>query len=89
MEFEWDPAKAVSNSLKHGVEFKWAAGVFEDPWSFESLDWYEGEVRYNRTGMVAGRVVVVTYTWRGESCRIISARKAEPYERRKYHEVQI
>lgn len=87
MEFEWDPAKASSNALKHDVEFKWAAGVFEDPWSFDSVDWDESEERYNRTGMVEGRVIVVTYTWRGEICRIISARKAEPYERRKYHEV--
>ena len=41
-------------------------------------------------GMTEGRILVVTYTIRfdngDEIIRIISARPAEPRERRKYHE---
>ena len=36
--------------------------------------------------MVEGRLLFVAYTMRGEKIRIITARKAEPYERRRYHE---
>ena len=37
-------------------------------------------------GIVEGRLLFVGYTVRGAKIRIITARKAEPYERRKYHE---
>jgi uncharacterized protein len=37
-------------------------------------------------GMVENRLLFVGYTMRDERIRIISARKAEPYERRKYHD---
>jgi uncharacterized DUF497 family protein len=33
-----------------------------------------------------GRLLFVGYTMHGEKIRIITARKAEPYERRRYHE---
>jgi uncharacterized DUF497 family protein len=35
--------------------------------------------------MVEIRLLYVAYTLRGERIRIISARKAEPHERRRYH----
>ena len=37
-------------------------------------------------GMVGNRLLFVAYAMRGESIRIISGRRAEPYERRKYHD---
>jgi uncharacterized DUF497 family protein len=46
----------------------------------------EDERRFNAIGMVNGRVLFVTYTIRGAVIRIISARGAEPHEKRKYHE---
>ena len=36
--------------------------------------------------MAEGRLLYVAYTMRGDMIRIISARGAEPYERRRYHE---
>ena len=36
--------------------------------------------------MLEDRLLLVAYTIREERIRIISARKAEPYERRKYHD---
>jgi len=35
--------------------------------------------------MVENRLLHVTYTLRQDRIRIISARKAEPHERRRYH----
>jgi uncharacterized DUF497 family protein len=46
-----------------------------------------GELRFNAIGLVEGRVLFVTYAIRGDVVRIISARGAEPHERRKYHEI--
>lgn len=46
-----------------------------------------GELRFNAIGLVDGRMIFVTYTMRGDAVRIISARGAEPHEKRKYHEV--
>ena len=34
-----------------------------------------------------GRMLFVTYTMRGDIVRIISARGAEPHEKKKYHEI--
>lgn len=33
-----------------------------------------------------GRILVVVYTWRGDTIRLISARKATPRERKQYGE---
>jgi uncharacterized protein len=87
MEFEWDPNKAARNIVKHDVSFDTAMHVFVDPFLFEINDEDDGqEVRYNVVGMVDGRLLHVTYTMRRDVYRIISARAAEPYERRRYHE---
>ena len=45
-----------------------------------------GQDRYILLGMVQDRVLAVAYTQRRARVRIISARLAEPRERRRYHE---
>ena len=59
-----------------------------DPFAIEWEDPEQdpNEERYGVIGMVEGRLLFVGYTMRGEKIRIITARKAEPYERRRYHE---
>ena len=53
---------------------------------FDDLD-ATGELRFNAFGLVDGRMIFVTYTMRGDIVRIISARGAEPHEKRKYREI--
>jgi uncharacterized DUF497 family protein len=62
--------------------------VFLDPYliEFDDRD-ATGELRFNAIGLVESRVLVITSTIRGDVVRIISARGAEPHERRKYHEI--
>jgi len=92
--FEWDSAKNLSNQRKHGVSFEEAAQIFRDPLY---LSWKErvqdGEVRWQAYGKVEGlSVLIVAHTIREELengdeievVRIISARRAEPKERRRY-----
>ena len=94
IKFEWDPVKAEVNRENHKVGFEQARDVFKDALAVDELDDREdyGEDRFNRIGMVEGRLLVVTYTGRtdedsgDEIIRIISARLAERRERRRYHE---
>jgi hypothetical protein len=87
-EFEWDDRKAAQNRAAHAVSFDMARAVFRDPFA---LDWLDdrrdyGEERYVTIGMAEGRLLYVAYTMRGGRIRVISARAAEPEERRAYHE---
>ena len=86
--FEWDPDKAAQNEADHAVSFETAQDVFDDPFALEWLDDREdyGEDRYIVLGMVDDRLLYVVYTMRNDRIRIISARGAEPHERRRYHE---
>ncbi|HEX3845740.1 MAG TPA: BrnT family toxin [Steroidobacteraceae bacterium] len=62
--------------------------MFGDPFALEWLDDREdyGEERFVIVGMVEDRLLYVAYAIRGDVYRIISARGAEPNERRRYHE---
>ena len=81
-------SKDQANRQKHGVDFRTAAKVFLGPYviEFDDLD-ARGELRFNAIGQVDGRILFVTYTMRGDVVRILSARGAEPHEKRKYHEI--
>lgn len=87
-EFEWDDAKAASNFARHKVSFEQAREAFGDHFSVEYEDDRAdyGEERTVLLGMVGDRLLAVVYTLRDERVRIISAREAEPHERRHYHE---
>ena len=87
-DFEWDDAKAASNYRKHCVTFEIAKLVFRDPFAIEDEDWdlEVCEPRYEIIGMARERLLFVAYTMRGPRIRIISAREAEPYEKRRYYE---
>jgi uncharacterized protein len=80
-EFEWDDAK-------RGITFAMVRDVFSDPFAIEQSDdrFDYGEERWSILGMADNRLVLVAYTLRRERIRIISARLAEPHERREYHE---
>ena len=84
MKFDWDPAKAESNVRKHGVRFADAVTALEDELALTMRDPFaEGEERWVTLGVDSlGRALVVVYTWRDDSIRVISARRATPSERR-------
>jgi uncharacterized protein len=92
LRFEWDLAKAASNLSKHRVSFEIAMRAFSDPFALVEQDRIEGgEQRWQTLGMVEGVVLLlVAHTVREEGdievIRIISARRAEPKERRKYEQ---
>ena len=86
---EWDPAKARANRRKHGVTFEEAATVFNDPLSSTIPDpmHSESEERFVIVGQsIQQRLLIVVHTDRGDHIRIISARLANPHERKTYEE---
>jgi len=87
--FEWDPHKARSNAAKHGVTFIEAASVFGDPLSrlYDDPAHVVDEARWLMVGRSAGgRVLVISFTERSDSLRIISAREATTRERKVYED---
>ena len=95
MEFEWDPRKAASNEVKHGVSFTEAMHVFEDPYALFLQDRIDetGEARWQILGTIDQMsIVLVVHTIRGEEpasrVRLISARRATRKERRIYEEAR-
>jgi len=86
--FDWNEAKAAANYAKHGVRFEAAREVFKDPFAIEQFDDREnyGEERWTIVGVARGRLLYVAYTMRNKVVRITSARAAEPFEQREYHE---
>lgn len=92
-KFTWDADKARANFRKHRVSFEAAARVFTDPNAFTKQDRIEnGEYRWQTIGMVDGiMVLLVAHTLdenidSTEVIRIISARHADPKERKSYEQ---
>ena len=88
MDVEFDQVKDALNQAKHKLPLRLAELVFLGPF-VEEEDYREayGETRFVATGPIAsldGRVFVVVYTWRNNTRRIISFRKANDRELRKY-----
>ena len=89
MQFTWDPKKATSNLRKHGVSFQEAITVFFDPLAriHDDPDHSIGEVREIIAGWSAAeRLLLVSFTERGDTVRIINARVANAQERRRHEE---
>ncbi len=88
--FEWDPQKAASNRLKHGVSFEEAATLFGDDRSLTIPDpqHSQQEPRFVTMGLsYTARVLVVVHTDRRGRIRLISARPASQKERRQHEDL--
>jgi hypothetical protein len=88
---EWDRRKSDLNRRKHKIDFEFAARGFYDPLRRTEIEGYEhGEIRWRTVCEIEGRIFVISHTTREEGdveiVRIVSARKAEPRERRAYEE---
>jgi uncharacterized DUF497 family protein len=91
--FVWDDEKARANLRKHRVSFEIAARVFTDPHALTVQDRIEGEeYRWQTLGRVGDiTLLLVAHTLQedpdgGEVIRIISARRADPKERKRYEQ---
>ena len=101
MHYEWDEEKNLLNQRKHGISFEMAALVFEDQGCLVRLDRIDetGEQRWHAIGAArieseAAVVLLVVHIYREENdgeeiTRIISARRAEKNDIRRYQEQEV
>jgi len=92
--FEWDPDKARSNQIKHGVGFEEAATIFKDP---RALSIFDDEHSTNEDRWVTmgisntGKLLTVCHTFQKNdedivAIRIFSGRKATKIEIEQYRD---
>jgi uncharacterized protein len=89
LRFIWNEDKAQVNVQKHGITFEEALTVFGDSNSLTIFDEKHSveEDRFIDLGLSAsGNLLVVVYTEREDTIRIISSRNATISERRQYEE---
>ncbi|MGM3307540.1 BrnT family toxin [Anabaena sp. WFMT] len=88
MQFEWDEAKNLENIRKHQIDFADVPEMFDSPMLIEEDERFDyGEERWLGIGFLGNGVAVVVWTERqGDVIRIISARRANRYERKKFEQ---
>jgi uncharacterized DUF497 family protein len=86
IKLDWDSAKAKANLTKHGISFSEVEPAFYDNFALSMPDVFSlSEERFVLIGRDArNRVLTVSYLYRGEGIRVISARPATKAERRSY-----
>lgn len=89
INFEWDAAKASANLKKHRVSFEEAKSIFYDEFGVQFFDEEHStdEERFLMLGMSSNaKLLIVCHCERerGQTIRIISARKATQRERTFY-----
>jgi uncharacterized DUF497 family protein len=84
--FEWDEQKAERNQAKHSVSFQFATRAFDDENRVTVIDNRHdyGETRYITLAKIDNRLYVVAFTLRSSIIRLISARKANNKEVKRY-----
>lgn len=85
MQFEWDEVKNLENICKHEIDFADVPEMFEAPMLIELDDRFDyGEDRWFGIGFLGNGVAVVVWTERqNDVIRIMSARRANRYERQR------
>lgn len=87
MRFEFDPAKSAKNEQERGLPFAAASRLFDGlriEWQDDRKDY--GEIRVNTLGEIEGRIFFASFTRRQDAVRIISFRKANAREAKRFRE---
>ena len=85
MKIEFDPAKSEKNARLRGLpfhlveEFDWETAIF-----WEDVRFPYAETRFTALGFIGGRLHVVCFTPVANAARVISFRKANIREVRRY-----
>ncbi len=83
VRYEWEEAKRKSNIARHGVDFT-VMEAFRWDTAIINPDDRTSEPRWVAYGFIGVRLYVVVFTERGDNIRIISLRKANQREERRY-----
>lgn len=80
MKFEFDPGESERNLRKHGIDFKAAQALWDDPRLLEAPVNTAGEPRWLAVGEIAGTQWSAIVTYRNEVVRIVSVRRSQQGE---------
>jgi uncharacterized DUF497 family protein len=80
MDFEFDPKKSAANNEKHGIDFAEAQKLWEDRDRLLVPARTQNEARFMLIGKLGQKHWSVIFTYRGETIRIISVRRAREEE---------
>ena len=84
MRFEFDAAKSAANKAKHGIDFVEAQAFWTDPERLEIPARTLDEPRHQVIGRIGDRTWSAFITYRHDTIRIISVRRARPEEEARY-----
>jgi uncharacterized DUF497 family protein len=86
MQFEWDEAKNIENIRKHEIDFADVPTMFDGKMLIELDARFDyGEDRWFGIGFLGSGIAVVVWTERHKNVfRIISARRANRHEQRRF-----
>ena len=86
MRITFDPVKRDWTLINRGLDFLDVPKVFAGPqFQFEDSRADYGESRIVTVGLLGGRMLILVWTARGDARHIISMRKANEKEQRRYH----
>jgi uncharacterized DUF497 family protein len=83
VDFEFDSDKSASNKLKHGIDFRAAQALWDDPDLLEIPARTTGEPRFLIVARINGKHWSAIITYRQQNIRIISVRRS------RYEEVEL
>ena len=88
MAITFDPTKRDWTMTNRGLNFEDAPIVFNGP-RYDQVDTRRdyGETRVVTVGFLAGRMVIVGWTPRGQNQHVFSMRKANAREQRRYEKL--
>jgi hypothetical protein len=84
LRISFDPEKREKTLRERGLDFQDAANIFAGPMLTLRDDRVDyGEPRFQTYGLLAGRLMLVVWTPRGEGRHVISMRKCNDREKKK------
>lgn len=85
IELQWDEAKRQATLELRGLDFADVALLdWDNASTIEDIRQPYPETRFVTYGPISGRLFVVAWCWRGDVMRIISLRKANVREEKRY-----
>ncbi|MBI3251790.1 MAG: BrnT family toxin [Candidatus Omnitrophica bacterium] len=87
MEFEYNHAKSIANRKKHGITLEEATGLWLAP-SVQVQARTIDEERWMMIGRLGGKFYSCVFTVRGNTARLISARRSRKSEEAIYNEIR-
>ena len=84
MEFEFDSAKNLAHQEKHGISFEEAQELWDDEEAIQIPAISETEERFALLALFRSKVWVAFFTYREDTIRLISVRRARAEEEELY-----